>query len=505
MRLFLALTVLLAFACDEAQAQDGPSVFLLTDCNGYVHDVVKPTDGDSLVKRTINKVVKGLGGTVAHSDDATDLTAEVLDPAKTQVLVMYTTGDLPLDLDLLHTYIENGGTLLGIHCATDTLMSDERFFKLIGGSFDGHPWNAGTDVVLKAAEPSHPVVAPIGQERALKEEIYLHKNFDPAAVRVLMYLDMHKTQLKQPRAVPVVWVRQVGKGRVLYTSLGHNAHVWESDWFQAHLANGFKWLTGDLEGPAEPNPQLTHREQHLAEQAAGAESAREPQQLQFFAAMQEEAATQPATRPHDPWVFRCVLDGRPRVVVAALSDDLWVAYDASTCGLYKAWSGGMDFTGSVYDDKHGPQPQTRGISLSQITGDVYWQVLKGEAPVEVAPIYGGYRLDGMQSVQLSYRFKLPDAEVTVTERPEAVEGGLRRVFKVTGLPEGYALQFPLDAGSELTPATHASPDARMVVESRGEGDVTWLRLDKNGPAHLLTRWTRPQSAEQQEPQPIHEF
>ena len=508
MRLFLAFLAFLAFACDDAVAREGPGVFLLTDSNGYVHDVVKPTDGDSLVRRTIQSIVEDrLGGTLVHSDDASKLTAEVLDPAKTKVLVMYTTGDLPLDLDLLNKYVENGGTLLGIHCATDTFKEDERFFGLIGGTFVEHPWNANTDVVLKTLDPEHPVVKPIGAERALKEEIYLHKNFDPAKVRVLTVLDMVKTEPKHPEMVPVVWVREVGRGRVLYTSLGHNAAVWESDWFQSHLENGFKWLLRELEGPAEPNPDASAQEAERASQAtvkqieAQAKAAGDQLIAQQAAEGHEQppATTQATTRPHDPWVFRCVLDGRPRVMVAALSPELWVAYDATTCGLYKAWNGGMEFTGSVYDTKHGPQPQTRGTVLSQHTGEAFWQVLKDEAPVQAAAQFAGYRLSGTDSVQLSYRITLPEGQVTISETPEVVEGNLRRVFEVEGLPAGYALQFPLGAGTEVARATHVSPDARMVI---GPDGTPFLRIDKDGPAHVITRWERaPQTAEQPQPGP----
>ncbi len=273
MQLTILMTILMALT-GATRAQDGPTVLLLTDCNGYVHGVVKPTDGDSVVKRTIQAIVEDqLGGRLIHTDDASKLTAEVLDPARTQVVVMYTTDDLPLDLDLLNSYVEKGGTLLGIHCATDTFKESEKFYTLIGGTFVEHPWYANTDVVLKATDPEHPVVAPIGRERALKEEIYLHKNLQPEQMRVLMVLDMEKTELKRPQVVPVVWVKEVGEGRVLYTSLGHNEAVWQSDWYQEHLTNGFKWLLRDIEASAEPNPDVTKREEEIARRAAGAAEA----------------------------------------------------------------------------------------------------------------------------------------------------------------------------------------------------------------------------------------
>ena len=67
-------------------------------------------------------------------------------------------------------------------------------------------------------------------------------------------------------------------------------------------------------------------------------------------------------RPRDIWVFRSVLDKRARMVTMALSDDLWVAYDATNCGLYKAWKGGVKFDGAVYTTSHGPQPTSEGAA-----------------------------------------------------------------------------------------------------------------------------------------------
>ena len=62
------------------------------------------------------------------------------------------------------------------------------------------------------------------------------------------------------------------------------------------------------------------------------------------------SVTQPQKieRPAEIWVFRSVLDKHARMVTIGLNKDLWVAYDATNCGLYKAWTGGVKFDGAVY-------------------------------------------------------------------------------------------------------------------------------------------------------------
>ena len=47
------------------------------------------------------------------------------------------------------------------------------------------------------------------------------------------------------------WVRGYDKGRVFYTSLGHEDAVWNDPQFQAHLLGGIKWALGLVPGAAE--------------------------------------------------------------------------------------------------------------------------------------------------------------------------------------------------------------------------------------------------------------
>jgi hypothetical protein len=73
-------------------------------------------------------------------------------------------------------------------------------------------------------------------------------------------------------------------------------------------------------------------------------------------------STKEVKRPRDPWVFRSVLDKQPRMITLTLDKDLFVAYDARNCGLYKAWKGEVILDGPVYTTKHGPQPTTDGYA-----------------------------------------------------------------------------------------------------------------------------------------------
>ena len=297
MRGFLAV-VLSLLLCSIGLAQQPKRLVLITQSKGFDHDVVKQKDGKpSLVETTFNAMAdKSKLFEVQHSRDASILTADKL--KNTDVLVLYTTGDLPMKPQDLDEWVKNGGLLLGIHPATDTFHNTEVFQKLIGGEFVAHPWNADTPITMKVLDPIHAAAKPWIDAGAaglsFKEEIYQHKNFDPAQAHVILGLDMEKTELKKPFFVPIAWCKQVGKGRVFYTSLGHNPEVWNNPRYQDHLLAAIQWLTGQATGDAKPNPDISAKEEEIAKKVAPKEEKKDDKKA--------EAADPPL--PHVPDGFR---------------------------------------------------------------------------------------------------------------------------------------------------------------------------------------------------------
>jgi len=88
--------------------------------------------------------------------------------------------------------------------------------------------------------------------------------------------------------------------------------------------------------------------------------------LLAFIACQKKNATTGPDRPLEPWAFRSVLDSTPRVLTLALHDQLWAAYHTDSCSLFKVWKGNVRFQGAVYDQAHGPQPESLGDGKYQI-------------------------------------------------------------------------------------------------------------------------------------------
>jgi type 1 glutamine amidotransferase len=441
-------------------AEPVPAVVVLQS-RGYVHDVTRQRNGGpSVVEQVIRGVAQDTGTFAPRfTYDASELTADAL--ADTRLVVFYTTGDLPMSVDDLDAWVRGGGRFFGIHSATDTFKDNETYRKLIGAIFRDHPWNAGDTVTLRADDPDHPAAAPYAPTATFREEIYRFRAPLPDDAHVLISLDRAATpkKVEGDEIIPIAWQRTHGDGRVFYTSLGHREDVWRSEAFQAHLRGAVDWLF-ESGGPGGPR---------------GAD---------------EPVDTHAVARPVDPWVFRSILDGNPRIITVALHDDLWIAYDPDSMALHQAWRGGVKLQGAVYDGRHGPQPVTEADRVYYRRSDSPIWLLDDQP---VTPRYRGYRLDEGR-VTIAATVPLPDGgEVWVRQTPAFVVDDdrviLRRDFEIIGLPAGTPLVVPLvDAGS----GAHGS--------SRGVGSIAAdkrtlqaghaLLQSRDGRTTVDTSWTR---------------
>lgn len=159
----------------------------------------------------------------------------------------------------LYDFIKGGKGFVGIHAATDTCYQCEEFGSMINGYFDGHPWNANTDVSIKVepGQEEHPVVAALeGKNLEFKEEIYqLKAPYSSKRAHMLLRLDTEKSDMnvkgikRTDGDFGVSWIRPYGEGRVFYSSLGHNHHIFWNAKVLAHYLAGIQWALGDLDAP----------------------------------------------------------------------------------------------------------------------------------------------------------------------------------------------------------------------------------------------------------------
>jgi type 1 glutamine amidotransferase len=154
----------------------------------------------------------------------------------------------------LMAYVKGGGGFVGIHAATDTFYEWKEYGEMMNGYFDGHPWMAGTQVNLfvEPGQEKHPLAEMFGGERLeFKEEIYQFKApYDSSKVHMLLRLDPEKSApvkgaKRQDNDYGVSWARNWEKGRVFYSSLGHNHEMYWHPKVVRHYLAGIQWAIGD--------------------------------------------------------------------------------------------------------------------------------------------------------------------------------------------------------------------------------------------------------------------
>ena len=273
-----ALLGIVALTClPPASAADDAAkparILMVTQSAGFKHGSVSRKDGQ-LAPAELAVTQLGISSNLFRvdctQDCAADFTKEKLQ--NYDIVLFYTTGTLPIkEEDLEYFFTEwlptKGHGFIGTHSAADTFHNYQPYWDMIGGTFNGHPWGSGETVTIAVHDKNHPASKPWGDEVTLKDEIYQFKNWQPEKVRVLMSLDMAKTELKKPYHIPILWVKEYGDGKAMHMSLGHREDVWTNETYMASLLGGIKWMLGQEPGDATPNPELSAAEEKKAKAA----------------------------------------------------------------------------------------------------------------------------------------------------------------------------------------------------------------------------------------------
>ena len=175
--------------------------------------------------------------------------------------------DPALRADLVR-YVNEGGGMGGIHGSPWASRNWDEFAEMIGAQSAPHRIENG---VLKVYDKENPIVRPFNYEDLpFREEYY---RFEDAGngrlrwdkVRVLLIVDLDE---KVPNATdkpwqgyrrpdkvyPVAWIREYGKGRVFYNSMGHMNETFMKPEIVGHFLAGMQYILGDVEANATPNP-----------------------------------------------------------------------------------------------------------------------------------------------------------------------------------------------------------------------------------------------------------
>ena len=175
--------------------------------------------------------------------------------------------DVPIDdqqkLDLLKFVRDDGKGFVAAHTAMTAFDAWPEFGELLGGRYDGHPWNVAAGPVVNEA-PDFPATRHFPPGLTLTDEFYQPKGFSRTSARVLLRLDVARMPASAEVHVkdgdlPLAWAKTYGKGRVFYSSLGHDASAWDNRDVAQMYFEAIKWALGLSEGDATPRPLTASR------------------------------------------------------------------------------------------------------------------------------------------------------------------------------------------------------------------------------------------------------
>ena len=190
------------------------------------------------------------------------------------VFLNNTVGNLFTDVKLrrsLMEFVTGGGGLLGVHGTAVAFtkwdqggQEDWREFALMLGAWGANHRSSTEYVFIKLDDPDHPLTRAFGGKGFdFRDEFFrFHEVYSRDRVRVLLSIDTEKTDMRQGQSFSNVdradndyalaWVRSQGKGRVFYSTIGHNPYVfWDKRMLEFYLA-AIQFALGDLEAPTAP-------------------------------------------------------------------------------------------------------------------------------------------------------------------------------------------------------------------------------------------------------------
>lgn len=197
--------------------------------------------------------------------------------AACRFLVTYTCDLMPTveQAAAIRAFLEAGGRWLALHGTNSILRftdagvdsPEERpdVMEMLGSQFKAHP-PIGAPFHVKVTDKDHPLTRGL-EDFDVVDELYLMKTLAPIQVLMQTSFTGEATGFVDADwddpAVPVLYLRQLGQGGVLYNTLGHcRSHydltelmpfwqhpercAWNYPVYYEMLRRGIRWATGEL-------------------------------------------------------------------------------------------------------------------------------------------------------------------------------------------------------------------------------------------------------------------
>lgn len=144
------------------------------------------------------------------------------------------------EVENLCNAVRGGVGLAGYHGGMGDAFRDQVEYQFMcGGQWVAHPGNI-IDYKVNITAKDDPVMAGISDFDYTSEQYYMHTDPSNQVLATTKFTGEHAYWIDGV-VMPVVWKRHYGKGRVFYSSLGHQAKEFKVPQMQTMLRRGMVW------------------------------------------------------------------------------------------------------------------------------------------------------------------------------------------------------------------------------------------------------------------------
>ena len=202
------------------------------------NDIHKPAERFAILEPEMRK--RGLG--LVYTDQLSDINSINLEGFD-NILIYANHTRISADQEkaLLH-FVEEGGGLVAVHCASFCFLNSPAYVELVGAQFKSHRTGVFEEKIVNSEHPVMHGLEPITSW----DETYVHSRHNED--RILL-----AERPVKDGGEPWTWVRTHGKGRVFYTAWGHDQRTWGNAGFQDLMEHALKWTAETSPTHLSPN------------------------------------------------------------------------------------------------------------------------------------------------------------------------------------------------------------------------------------------------------------
>jgi type 1 glutamine amidotransferase len=152
---------------------------------------------------------------------------------------------------LLEAVGKNGTGMAGWHGGMgDSFRNNPDYQYMIGGQFVIHPGGV-IDYPVRIVNKKDPITKGLKDFSMHSEQYYMHVDPNVKVLATTKFSGDHDSWINGC-VMPVTWKKMHGKGRIFYTSVGHNlSHITTLPDAMEMLKRGIRWAAGSKYMPAE--------------------------------------------------------------------------------------------------------------------------------------------------------------------------------------------------------------------------------------------------------------